>query len=239
MTEPTIETLINQYADRLHDLPELREREGVFHDRQHAGRTLAEMLSDADPENPLVLAVPAGGVPVAVVMADQLGWPLDVAVVSKITLPHNTEVGCGAIAFDGTLDLNEPLIDRAGLGEVALQRRITETRRKVQRRFDELRPARGPMDLTGKNIVLVDDGLASGFTMMVAVRAARSFNPAGVAVAVPTSPARSASLLLEYADELWCPNLRSSPRFAVAAAYCNWRDVSEDEALATLQAGRS
>jgi predicted phosphoribosyltransferase len=237
MPEPAIETLTSQYPGRLHDMPELREREGVFDDRRDAGRVLADLLGGAELEQPLVLAVPAGGVPVAVAMADRLDWSLDVAVVSKITLPHNTEVGCGAIAFDGTFELNEPLIDRAGLGEAALERRIVETRRKVRRRAQELRAGRGPMQLAGRDVVLVDDGLASGFTMMVAVRAVRRFEPAGVSVAVPTSPTRSASLLLEYADRVWCANLRSTPRFAVAAAYRRWRDVSEQEAVELLQAG--
>ncbi len=239
MTETTIEQLAKRYAGRLYDVPDLREKEGVFHDRRDAGRTLADMLVDAKPPRPIALAVPAGGVPVAAAMADRLGWPLDVAVVSKITLPHNTEVGCGAIAFDGTFELNEPLIDRAGLGEASLERRIVETRRKVHHRVETLRAGLGPMDLAGRDAVLVDDGLASGFTMMVAVRALGSFKPASIAVAVPTSPIRTASLLLEYADEVWCANLRSTPRFAVAAAYRSWRDVSEDEARSMLQGRRS
>src|SRR3954468_467653 len=95
-------------AQRL-NIPELKDRVEVFADRAHAGRVLAELIRPVAIREPLLLAIPAGGVPVAAAMAHALGWPLDVAVVNKITLPWNTQSGYGAVAFDGSLLLNDAL----------------------------------------------------------------------------------------------------------------------------------
>jgi predicted phosphoribosyltransferase len=97
--------------------PSLREKTGVFSDRAEAGRSLARLMAGLELDRPLVLAVPAGGVPVGRALADATKWELDVAVVSKISLPWNTEVGFGAVAFDGTALLNEPLMRSAGLSD--------------------------------------------------------------------------------------------------------------------------
>jgi len=97
------------------DLPELREHTRVFQDRFHAGQILARMIENDDIENGIILAIPAGGVPVGVVVAEKTGLDLDVAVVSKITLPWNTEAGYGAVAFDGRVQLNEDLMRRVNL----------------------------------------------------------------------------------------------------------------------------
>ena len=167
---------------------ELRNRTHVFRDRNHAGQVLAEMLDEFRGGDGLLLAVPAGGVPVAAVVAQRLALPVDVAVVSKITLPWNTEAGYGAVAWDGTVRINRGLAAQVGLGEDEIRDGVERTRRKVERRLDRLRGHRSPLELANRRLVLIDDGLASGFTMMVAVAAVEAAGGGRPVVAVPTAP---------------------------------------------------
>ena len=107
--------LVCEFCQNIFDIPEMRNRTGVFRDREHAGMKLSEMLEDYDDSDAIIFGIPAGGVPVAAPIARNLKIILDVAVVSKITLPWNTEIGYGAVAFDGTLELNEDMISQMGL----------------------------------------------------------------------------------------------------------------------------
>jgi len=219
------------------DDPALRDREGVFADRAEAGAALADLLATRPFAAPaLVLAIPAGGAPVAGPLAARLGVPLDVACVSKITLPWNTEAGYGAVAFDGTCRLNDALVARLGLDPATVAEGRAATAAKVRRRVAELRGARPFPTLRGRTAVLVDDGLASGFTMRVAVEAVRAHDPAEVVVAAPTGCARTVAALAAEGsvDAICCPNVRGGPVFAVASAYRRWRDVPEAEVRAAL-----
>jgi putative phosphoribosyl transferase len=213
----------------IHDRGDLRGRLDLFRDRAHAGEVLATLLAEAIPglRDAVVLAVPAGGVPVAAEVARRLGLPLDVAVVSKVTLPWNTEAGYGAVAFDGTVLLNRGLIDQLPLTEAQIEEGIARTRVRVERRMRRLRGGAGVPEVSGRTAVIVDDGLASGFTMAAAVRAVRGAGASRVVVAVPTAHLDAARRLDELADEVVCPNLRSGPTFAVADAYERWHDVPE------------
>ena len=219
---------------RIREIREFHNRTGIFEDRQEAGRALAGLLADQQLSAPFALAIPAGGVPVAAPVAQLLGCPLDVAVVSKITLPWNTEAGYGAVAFDGSYQLNAALIATAGLSEAEVERGIATTRAKVDRRVAALRGDRPLPDLTAREVVLIDDGLASGFTMLVAVAALRQIGAGSVVVAVPTGHAEAVRHLAAEADLVCCANLRTGRPFAVAAAYRRWHDVSEQEAQALL-----
>lgn len=213
---------------------DLRDREGVYPDRRHAGLVLAEMMRDRLPPGTLVLAVPAGGVPVAVALARALGLALDVAVISKIPPPWNPEVGYGAVAFDGSMLLNQPLLDQLGLRDSEVQRGVELTRQKVRRRLKLLRNSRPPLELIGRAVVLVDDGLATGFTLLCGFAAIRDAQAARIILAVPTAHARSLEAVAESFDETYCPNIRSGGTFAVAGAYQHWDDVSEAQAQQLL-----
>ncbi|MGN2392713.1 phosphoribosyltransferase [Pelomicrobium sp. G1] len=221
------------------DLEPLRNRAPVFADRAEAGRVLASMLEAYRGSDALVLAIPAGGVPVAAEAARALGLPLDVAVVSKILLPWTTEAGYGAVAFDGTVRLNQALVDQLGLPAEEVARGIAETRAKVERRLARLRAGRPFPPLAGRPAILVDDGLASGLTMMTAAEALRRAGAAEIAVAVPTGHSQAALRVAPSVDRLYCANLRSGHRFAVADAYRRWYDVPEEEALALLREAAS
>ncbi len=217
------------------DLPEFKDRIHVFSDRAHAGKILADMLKSYNDPASLILAIPAGGVPIGYEVAKRLKLQLDVAVVSKITLPWNTEAGYGAVAFDGTVQLNQALIKGLGLTQKEIKKGIRETSEKVRRRVLRLRGSRPFPDLKGRKILLIDDGLASGFTMMVAIEALRNAGAEKVIVAVPTAHLESAQNVLRTADEMFSPNLRSGLRFAVASAYVRWSDVTEEEAISILE----
>ena len=217
------------------DLSQLRDKIRVFDDRFDAGRKLAEMLSVYKNSNAIILALPAGGVPVAAAMAEILNLPVDVAVVSKITLPWNTEVGFGAIAFDGTVLLNDTFLKSAGLNNDEINQRIRMTREKVNRRLNYLRGSKPFPDLTGKTVLIVDDGIASGFTMRTAIKAVKKLNAKEIIIAVPTAHSESLRDLLPMANSIYCPNLRSGFGFAVAEAYKKWSDVDERDALEILK----
>lgn len=224
---------------KITDLPNLRDREGVFHDRTHAGTVLADMLKPhCDPKS-IVMAIPAGGIPVGSVVADRLKLPLDVAVVSKITLPWNTEAGYGAVAFDGTVKLNQALLQRLNLTEEDIQKGIKRTKQKVSRRVLELRGSRPILNLKNRRIILIDDGVASGFTMKVAITALQRAGAEHVTVAIPTAHTESVKSTLKAADDLFCPNLRSGWQFAVASAYEKWSDVTEQEVIHILENSNS
>jgi putative phosphoribosyl transferase len=218
--------------------PEFRDRVRVFRDRHHAGEMLAEMLSSYNKSEAIVLAIPAGGVPVAAAIAQKLEIALDVAVVSKITLPWNTEAGYGAVAFDKTMRLNEDLVANLGLTEKQIKEGIEQTSEKVLRRVKRFRGDAPFPDLAKRRTILVDDGLASGFTMLVAIEALRKAGTQHLSVAVPTGHASSLPRMASEVEALYCANIRAGFGFAVADAYEEWADVTEEEAITLYQASR-
>lgn len=217
--------------DPIVELPELREKIRVFRTRTEAGEVLAGMLQGFRQTDALVMAIPSGGLPVAVVIAGELDLSLEVAVVSKITLPWNTEAGYGAVAFDGTMRLNRDLLSHLNLTEKQIEEGKEKTLRKVLRRVKSFREDRPFPDVSQKPVILVDDGLASGFTLLVAVEALRKAGARSLIVAVPTGSWNSISRVSGQVEALYCANIRQGWQFAVADAYKNWFDVEEEEAI--------
>ena len=221
-------------AANLIELAEYRNRLRIFRDRPHAGEILAGMLTAAAPADAIVLAVPAGGVPVGREVAERLNLPLDLLVVSKITLPWDTEAGYGAVAFDGTVRVNQGLVQRLRLTREDVEQGISRTREKVGRRQVLLRGSRPFPDLAARPAIVVDDGLASGYTLSVGVEALRKHGAQKILVAVPTGHLDSVERLAREADLIYCANIRGGWRFAVADAYQRWSDVAEEELIAML-----
>lgn len=218
----------------IRDCPELRDRAPVFRDRTAAGRALARLLEDYRASGAVVLAIPAGGVPVAAKIAVVLGLALDVLPVSKMLLPWTTESGFGAVAFDGSVWMDPDDVRRFGLSEAYVERAAAEARAKVERRLARLRGGRSAFAVKGRAAIVVDDGIAAGSTMRAAVAALRRLDPGRIVIAVPTGSARSVENIAAIADELCCANLRRGASFAVADAYERWYDLSEDEIAAIL-----
>ncbi len=217
------------------DNPQLRERRFVFTDRQDAGKQLGMFIrSHLEYPDPVVAAIPAGGIPVGKGVALALGASLELAVVRKIQIPGNTEAGFGAVTWDGKVMINERLRAALGLSQAEVDSAVALTRKNVLERIARFTGGRPFPDLAGKTIILVDDGLASGFTMLAAVASVRTSGPAHIIVAVPTSSASSAERVAAEVDRLICLNIRSSLRFAVAEAYKHWYDLDDREVMKEL-----
>jgi len=226
---------MNDLPENVFDLPDLREKTRVFRDRVHAGEILGRMLQSYRNSGVLLLAVPAGGLPVAAAIRQSTALALDVAVVSKITFPWNTEAGYGAVAFDGTVQLNPAALAFAELSQSQIKAGKEKTLQKVRQRVRLLRGGKPFPELQNGSVILIDDGLASGFTMKVAVESVKNAGAGVIAVAVPTGHRETVLKIASLVDALFCPNIRSGMSFAVADAYEFWYDLPDDELLAILK----
>ena len=217
------------------DNPRLRDQRFVFSDRHDAGKQLGEFIKTLHAvSHPLVLAIPAGGVPVGREVAAALGAPLSLAIVRKIRIPGTTESGFGAVTWDGGVLINERLRDALGLSSADVDKAVAETRENVSARVARFTGGRPVPAMNGKTVILTDDGLASGFTMLAAIQSVRKRDPARIIVAVPTASASSAALVSRQAETLVCLNIRSGRMFAVAEAYREWYDLDDREVLEEL-----
>jgi putative phosphoribosyl transferase len=224
-----------QHMGEIIDNPRLRERKHVFSDRHDAGRQLGTFIKTLPAiRDSVVLAIPAGGVPIGKEIAAALGAHLSLAIVRKITIPGNTEAGFGAVTWDGQVLINDGLRAALGLSAVEVEVAIAETRKNVNERIARFTGGRAIPALAGKTVILTDDGLASGFTMLAAAKSIHIHNPARVIVAVPTASASSAELVSHTVDQLVCLNMRTSRQFAVAEAYEQWYDMDDREVLEEL-----
>jgi predicted phosphoribosyltransferase len=224
----------HQYKN-IFKLSHLLEKDKVFSDRFHAGKVLSILLQDYLDSDCIVFGIPAGGIPVAKVVSEEIGIPMDVAVVSKITLPWDTEAGYGAVSFNGVVRLNEGLLLHIGLSEVQIKDGIEKTTRKVRHRVDLLRGKKPFPDVSKRPVILVDDGIASGFTLITAIEALKKAGGKSISVAVPTGHLDSVRDISTMVDSVFCPNIRSGNLFSVAAAYKKWRDVGEDEVVSLMK----
>jgi putative phosphoribosyl transferase len=200
-----------------------------FRDRSQAGRALAEALSWLDGRDDLlVLGLPRGGVPVAFEVARALDAPLDVFVVRKLGLPGHEELAMGAIASGGVRVLNEPLIRELGVRDDELERVTAAEAEELERRERAYRGDRAPIDVTGRTVVLVDDGLATGATMRAAALAVREEGAASVVVAVPVASAQTCDEFREVVDHVVCA-LTPEPFYAVGLWYEDFSPTSDEE----------
>src|SRR5437879_3935955 len=176
-----------------------------FQDRREAGRMLASRLSAyADRPDVVVLALPRGGVPVAYEVAKALHAPMDVFLVRKLGVPGHEEYAMGAMASGGVRVLNRDVVEALHIPNEVVEQVIAREQRELERREREYRGDRPFPDLRGKTVILVDDGLATGSTMLAAVMALRQKQPARIVVAVPTASPDTCELLKAEADEVVC-----------------------------------
>ncbi|RLI25848.1 phosphoribosyltransferase [Candidatus Bathyarchaeota archaeon] len=217
------------------DSEEYRKKTHVFRDREHAGELLAEKLEAYQGDrSALVVAIPAGGVPVGCVISEKLDLPLEVAVTRKLHVPWNPEAGFGAVAWNGLVEVNQPLVRQLGLTDDQVEEVVEKEKRVIRQRMRLYGRGEFP-DIEGRHPILVDDGLASGFSMLTTARAVKQYNPGRVTVAVPTAPLRSIEMLRRHVDEVYCLNVRSGLYFAVASAYIRWRDLTDEEVMGYLK----
>lgn len=206
----------------------------MFKNRLAAGEELAKEIEKVE-DSPVLLAIARGGVPVAYAVAQRLRLPLDVIVARKIPIPWSPEAGFGAVAPDGTVVLNKPLVASLELSPEEIEREVLKVKEEIERRSKEYRGSRPPLRLQAKTAVIVDDGLASGYTMLAAIESAKKHQASKVVVAVPVSPASSVRFVEARVDKLICLLCQEAISFAVTDYYEEWEDVTDEEVIEYLR----
>jgi len=200
----------------------------LFKNRSEAGQKLAQKLKKLALKNPVVFAIPNGGVPVGVKIAQSLKCPLELVIVRKIQFPWTTEAGFGAISPDGTLYLNPHAEE---LDPQTIKTQAQKTLQQIRKREKELLPVKKrSLNLKDKTVILVDDGLATGITMMAAIGFLQKKQPARIIIAVPTASDEALKLLKNQVQKLI--TLYQHPQnwpFAVACSYEEWHDLTAQE----------
>jgi putative phosphoribosyl transferase len=213
----------------------------MFRNRVEAGRLLAQALAEyAGHPNLIVLGLPRGGVPLARIVADFLGAPLDVFLVRKLGVPWQPELGFGAIAETPETDPPVRVIDQGLVRECELTQRVIEEiaareEREIDRRSRLYRGTRSMIEIRGKEVIIVDDGIATGSTMLAAVRALRHQGAGRIVVAVPVGPPSTCNVMRREADEVVCLSC-PEPFEAVGAWYEDFTQVSDREVQHALSA---
>jgi predicted phosphoribosyltransferase len=221
---------------RILEDPSLRNRSLVFRDRTDAGIRLTAFIHEhLELEDPMVCAIPAGGIPVGLELARAYGTDLVPAVVRKLKIPWNPEAGFGAMTWDGRIFLNQPLASQLRLSGDEIRAAEEQTREVIRQRLDLFAGGHPPPRFQERTVILTDDGLASGYTMLAAIEAVLSDKPGRIVVAVPTGSRGAVSLVAAKSETVVCLNLKDRYPFAVADAYRHWHDLPDEEVLEYLR----
>ena len=201
----------------------------LFKDRAEAGRILARSLKSVVPDSgALVLALPRGGVPVGFEIAKSLAADLDVFLVRKLGVPGQEELAMGAIASGGVTVLNDPLIRHLGIQPAIIDRIIARERQEIERREQTYREGRPPLAIKNRRIILVDDGVATGASMLAAMRAVRNREPKSLIAAVPVASREACEEFKQTADAVICAET-PEPFYAVGVWYQDFSQTSDAE----------
>ena len=204
---------------------------GIFKDRTEAGKKLVRLLSEFKGTKTIVLALPRGGVVVGAEVAHALSLPLDIIVTRKIGAPGNSEYAIGAIDIEGNGVFNEAEI--ANVDKKWLENEVAKEKKEAERRWKEYRGKRGPLDLTNKTVIIVDDGIATGMTMKAAIRYAKKLGAQKIIVVAPVA---SLSTLAEFKQEVEVRTLENPELFfAVGQFYEDFPQVADKEVITILQ----
>lgn len=205
----------------------------LFVDRKDAGVRLAKMLESYKGENVVVFALPRGGVVLGVEIAESLNAPLDIVIAKKIGHPSNSEYAIGAVVEDG-----EPICNQAQIQQIDaawLKRESEKIKDEIKRRRKQYLGTSEQRNIEGKTVLVVDDGIATGFTMIAAVQELRKRNPGKIVVATPVTPYDTAQVIKRLADELISPNIDKNYLGAVGAYYRDFTQVEDDEVIDMLE----
>ncbi|MEU4345104.1 phosphoribosyltransferase family protein [Nocardia sp. NPDC023852] len=205
----------------------------VYSDRASAGRTLGALLEHLRTSNPLVLGLPRGGVPVAAAVREVIGGDLDILLVRKLGVPWQPELAMGAVGEDGVRVLNPDVLSHTAVSPRRLASIENAERAELERRRLVLRGGAPPVPLDGRTVVIVDDGMATGATVVAACRVARLHQPARIVAAIPVSSEEALQRVTAEADEVVCPWVPRSLG-GVGAAYRDFHQLADDEVTALL-----
>jgi putative phosphoribosyl transferase len=207
----------------------------MYKDRIQAGYALADLLARYEGQNTVVLAIPRGGVQVAFPIAVRLRAPLDLVVPRKLPIPTNIEAGFGAITGDGSKFLNDDLISYVGLTDAEIEEIAARVLEEVKRRERIYRGDKSFPELSDHIAIVVDDGLATGYTALAAIAYVRKRQPKRVILAVPVTSKDAEMLVKSQVDEYICPLTSNRPWFAVANFYERFSDLTDEEVLTCLK----
>ncbi|MGV9170197.1 MAG: phosphoribosyltransferase [Promethearchaeia archaeon] len=204
--------------------------------RKDAGEVLAEKAVEAGiDESSVILAIPNGGIAVAAPIAQETGASLSLIIVRKMQIPYNPEAGFGALTSFGPMILNNQLLARLNLSDEQIERAKERTEQQIECRRNTYAQYLKDIDTETLHVVLVDDGLASGYTMLAAVRSVREQHPESITVLVPTASDSAANRVESVVDEFICPRIETGFVFAVANAYRDWHDLTDEEVVQILE----
>jgi len=204
-----------------------------FRDREHAGALLAGRLAHhAHEPDAIVLALPRGGVPIGYAIAQRLGIALDILIVRKLGLPRHEEFAMGAVGSGGVRVLQPGVPGLMGVTEQEVEAVTARELAELERRERAYRGDRAPLDLAGRSVILVDDGIATGSTMLAAIQVARRMQPRALALAIPVAPPETLRTLASQVDELVC--LAAPPRFRSVGQWYDRFDQASDAQVQDL-----
>jgi predicted phosphoribosyltransferase len=212
--------------------------EPLFENRYDAGRKLAEKLYDYANKSAVVLGIPNGGVAVALSVALGLNAELDLVISRKIPLPLSPEGGFGSVTDDGTTIFDEAIIKNAGLSQAQINYQVNQVRSDIRHRSLLFHADRPPLSISGRTVIVVDDGLASGYTMRAAIESLRHRSPKKIIAAVPVGPEPVVEALREVADRVVTCAAGKESRFYIADYYRSWHDITDAEVLHCLKEWR-
>ena len=207
----------------------------MFKDRIQAGHVLADILARYEGQRAVVLAIPRGGVQVAFPIAVRLRAPLDLVIPRKLPIPSNAEAGFGAITADGSRALNDDIISYLGLTDAQIDEISTQVLAEVKRRETRYRADKPFPELTDHLAIIVDDGLATGYTALAAINYVKKRQPSRVILAVPVASKGAEMLVRSQVDEYICPLTSDRPWFAVASFYERFYDLTDEEVLTCIK----
>ena len=202
----------------------------MFVDRKDAGEKLSIELEKFKDENPIVLAIPRGGIVTAYETIKKFGFQWDLIIPRKIGLPHNKEIAIGAVSLDGTYLLNEEYIDLLNISEEYIKKEVFEQIEEMKRRLNKYTGNENFPNVKNKTVIIIDDGIATGFTIQAAIKSIKKHNAKKIILAVPVGPHDTISLLEKIVDEVICL-LIPAEFYAVGSYYKSFEQTTDEEVI--------
>lgn len=206
----------------------------MFQNREDAGKKLAELLTRFKSEKPIILAIPRGGVVVGAEVARSLSVPLEIIIPRKIPAPNQPELAIGAVAEDGSRIIDQGLIKILNIPEIYIDKETKNQIKEIKRRLKEYRNTAKTLDIKNKTVILIDDGLATGSTMLAAINFIKKKNPGKIILAIPVAPADTYQRMKSEVDKIVCLD---TPVFfsAVGQFYQDFRQINDKEVISLLK----